>query len=84
MILGLEAGLTLADIASTTPRVIMLAVEAYHRRRAWAAWHAGYATTGAVQDPDFDDLLGRKRGPAEMTPDELVAAIRSLPLSGRD
>lgn len=54
----------------------MLAVQAYKRRRAWAAWHAGYATTGNVKDADFADLLGRKPQSSAMPDEELVANIR--------
>jgi len=34
-------------------------VEAYHRRRAWAAFHAGYGLH--AKDARLDDLLGKPR-----------------------
>lgn len=39
--LALEAGLSLADFWASTPRTVMVAWQAYQRRRAFSAWFAG-------------------------------------------
>lgn len=43
----------------TTPRGTRRRIDAYIRRRAWVAWHAGYP--GQFKNPKYDDLLGKKR-----------------------
>ena len=49
-------------------------IDGYRRRRAWAAFHAGYGTTGAVKDPEFSHLLGKARKPvAQVMSDDAMA-----------
>jgi hypothetical protein len=70
MISALEAGMGLEEFWKATPRVVSLVIEAYWRRRAWAAFHAGYGMT--VKDAKLVHLLGR---PAQRstTADDLLA-----------
>lgn len=51
----MQAGQSLADWADATPRTVLLAVEAYHDRRAWDAWATGNVAMGRVAK--LDDLL---------------------------
>jgi hypothetical protein len=56
----------------TTPRITNLVVEGYLRRRAWAAFHAGYGIH--LKDAKLDDLLGKAaKAPPEPMSDEAMA-----------
>lgn len=57
--------------------MIRAAIEGYHRRRGWLAWHI--ATLGrcdAKDFPDLDKLTGDRRERAAQSPDEIVAVLR--------
>jgi hypothetical protein len=48
-------------------------VEGYRRRRAWAAFHAGYGTEGKqFEKPRIEHLMGRDPKP-KMTSEQLLA-----------
>lgn len=50
----------------------MLAIDAYHRRRAWAAWHAGAPAN--FKDITFDQLAGIKPEPVSV--EQMEANLR--------
>jgi hypothetical protein len=61
--------------------MVSLAVEAYHRRRAWAAYHAGYGVH--IKGAKFEHLHPPARMAAKpqgeaMSPDSLLGVIRRL------
>jgi hypothetical protein len=46
-----------SEFWDTTPRITALVCEGYRRRRAWAAFHAGYGMH--AKDAKLEHLLGR-------------------------
>lgn len=49
--------MSLTEFWDATPRITALVVEGYRRRRAWAAFHAGYGLH--AKDAKLEHLLGR-------------------------
>lgn len=64
----------LDDFWRATPRIVNLVIEAYHRRRAWAAFHAGYGTAGTIREPKLENLLGKPARPPSSA-DEMLARL---------
>ncbi|MAY20316.1 MAG: hypothetical protein CL955_06830 [Erythrobacteraceae bacterium] len=60
----------------STPRLTNLFVLGYIRRRAWAAFHAGYGIH--CKDADIDHLLGRKTEKEPMDPEQMKANMRRI------
>ncbi|MFO6447867.1 hypothetical protein ACLBKU_12040 [Erythrobacter sp. NE805] len=50
-----------------------LAVEGYRRRRAWAAFHAGYGVH--TKDAEIGHLLGRQAEKAPMSVEQMMANL---------
>ncbi len=68
--------MTPEEFFRSTPRIVSLAIEGHRRRRAWAAFHAGYGMH--AKDAELGDLLGKPRPVEveEMSDEQLVQNIR--------
>lgn len=49
--------MSLTEFWDATPRLLWLARRAYHRRRAWLAWHVA-ALQRAGEFPDLAEFMG--------------------------
>ena len=62
--------MSLDEFWRSTPRLTNIVVMGYLRRRAWAAFHAGYGLH--AKDAEFEHLMGGKREKEPMSPDEML------------
>lgn len=60
----------------STPRIVNLVIAGYQRRRAWAAFHAGYGLM--AKNAKIEHLLNRKPKREPMAPDAMLAAVRRI------
>lgn len=68
--------MTPEEFFRSTPRIVNMVIEGHRRRRAWAAFHAGYGIH--AKDAELSDLLGKARAaePEEMSDEQLLQNIR--------